>query len=105
MSEQVISKFEEAVQRDSEEIIRLTKRHFWNAFILIGFSLQPLAYCMMTQQPQRLVIWMGILGALVASGERMYLQTRIKKTVINLATCSMIIDFLKKQKNDSICSW
>ena len=104
MSEQVISKFEEAVQRDSEEIIRLTKRHFWNTFILIGFTLQPVAYCLMQNQPQRIVIWMGIIGALVASGERMYLQKRIKKTVIDLATCSMIIDFLKKHKNDSICS-
>jgi hypothetical protein len=45
-----------------------------------------------------------MLAILIASGERLYIQRKIKKTVYRLSTFSMIIEFLKKIKNESTCS-
>jgi hypothetical protein len=99
-----IEKFEEAVQRDSEEIVELSKRFFWNNIIVIGFTAWALLYTFTTVHPQRAMIWTSMLAILIASGERLYIQRKIKKTVYRLSTFSMIIEFLKKIKNESTCS-
>jgi nitrate reductase NapE component len=104
MNEKVILKFEEAAERDSVEIIKLTKRQFWNAFILLSFCIYPVVYYATTLYPDKFIVWLTVAGGLIASIERIYLEHKIKKTIIDLATISMIIDFLKKNKNDSICS-
>ena len=99
-----IEKFEEAVQRDSEEIVELSKRFFWNNIIVIGFTAWALLYTFTAVHPQRAMIWTSMLAILIASGERLYIQRKIKKTVYRLSTFSMIIEFLKKIKNESTCS-
>ena len=99
-----IKKIEEAVQRDSEEIVELTRRFFWNNFIVIGFTLWALIYVFGAENPQRLMIWTYMGAILVASGERLYIQRKIKKTAYRLTTFAMIIEFLKKIQNESTCS-
>jgi hypothetical protein len=104
LKEVEIKKIEEAVHRDSEEIVALTKRFFWNNFIVIGFTAWALIYTLGTTNPQRLMIWTYMVAILIASGERLYIQRKIKKTTYRLTTFAMIIEFLKKIQNESTCS-
>ena len=99
-----IEKFEEAVQKDSEEIVELSKRFFWNNVIVIGFTAWALIYTFTASYPQKITIWTSMLVILIASGERLYIQRKMKKTVYRISTLSMIIEFLKKVKNESTCS-
>jgi len=99
-----IHKFEDAIERDSEEVIRMSKRLFWNNVIVIGFMLQGLLYVWLTRFPQKPMIWMSIIAILIASTERLYIHKKIKNTLQRLAAFSMIIDFLKKVRNENICS-
>lgn len=99
-----IEKFEEAVHRDSEEIVELSKRFFWNTLIVIGFTVWALFYSLSSSYPQKPMIWTSMLVILVASGERLYIQRKMKKTVYRISTFSMIIEFLKKVKNENTCS-
>jgi len=96
-----LEKLEEAAQRGSEEIVELSKRHFWNNLIIIGFSLYAVLYSVFSDYPIREMIWVAMIAILIASGERFYIQRKIKRTLVDLTTFSMIINFLKKRKNES----
>jgi hypothetical protein len=93
-----IQKFEDAVERDSEEVVLLSKRFFWNNVIVIGFMLYGLLYVLLTRYPQKAVIGTTIFAILVASAERLYIHNKIKKAVSRIAASAMIIEFLKKIK-------
>lgn len=96
-----LEKLEEAAQRGSEEIVELSKRHYWNNLIIIGFSLYAVLYSIFSVYPRREMIWVAMIAVLIASGERFYIQRKIKKKIVDLTTFSMIIDFLKRRRNES----
>lgn len=98
LKETDIRQFEDAVERDSEEVVNLSKRFYWNNIIVIGFMLYGLLYIMVTRYPQKGVIGATIFAILVASAERLYIHKKIKKAVSRIAAAAMIIEFLKKIK-------
>ncbi len=102
--EKDLKKLEEAALRDSGEIVELSKRHFWNNLIIIGFTLYSILYAITVQHPRKEIVWVSMIAVLIASGERFYLQSKIKKRVVRLTTFSMIIEFIKKAKNESTCN-
>lgn len=96
-----IHKCEDVIERDSEEIIRMSKRLFWNNVAVIGFMLYGLLYIWLTENPHKIIIWLSLVALLIASSERLYIHKKIKKAVCRLTTFSMIIDYLKKTKNEN----
>lgn len=104
VKEKDLEKLEEAALRDSEEIAELSKRHFWNNLIIIGFALYSVLYSVFTQHPRKEIVGLAMISVLIASGERFYIQTKIKKRIVRLTTFSMIIEFIKKAKNESTCN-
>jgi hypothetical protein len=100
-----IKKFEDAVLEESESLIALTKKHFWNSVILIGFFLWMVLYALLAAQPQKLILAILAGTLLLASFERIYIQRKIKSGASKLATFSAIIEFLKNvKKNESTSS-
>jgi hypothetical protein len=93
-----IQKFEDAVERDSDEVIILSKRFYWNNVIVIGFMGYGLLYILLTKLPQKEIIGVTIFSILIASAERLYIHNKIKKAVSRIAASAMIIEFLKKIK-------
>jgi hypothetical protein len=100
--EDSIRKFEDAVQEESESLVALTKKHFWNSIILIGFFLWLLLYAIFATHPQKLILAVLAGTLLIASFERIYIQRKIKFGASKLATFSAVIEFLKNiKKNES----
>jgi hypothetical protein len=99
-----LEKLENAAQRDSATIVELSKRHFWNNLIIVGFSMYTVLYSIFSQYPRREMIFVAMLTILIASGERFYIQRKIKRKLVDLTTFSMIIEFLKRRKNESSCN-
>ena len=65
-----LEKLEEAALRDSEEIAELSKRHFWNNLIIIGFTLYSVLYAVLSRDPRKEIVGLAMISVLVASGER-----------------------------------
>jgi hypothetical protein len=102
--EENIKKFEDAVFEESEVLVNLTKKHFWNDIILIGFFSYLFLYLLYSDNPQKPIIVVASIAVLLASFERFYIQRKIKSKVSKLATFSAIIEFLKNVKHESTSS-
>lgn len=102
--EESLKKFENAIREESEYLVSLTKRHFWNSLVLAGFFFWMVGYTIFSSDPQKIIIGTLFGMVMLASLERFFLQKSIKLKVSKLATFSAIIEFLKNVKKNECTS-
>lgn len=93
-----IKSIEKHIEKESESILQLSKRFFWNNLIIIFFAFYGAFYITITEYPKMLMIMIALAAVIISSLERLWLQNKIKNAASRLAVSITMLEILKKIK-------